>query len=582
MRNRYILIVVIGVLFFTSCKTSNKPVSSTDSQSGSKKNLSERERWGYDLKFYEADKQQILGNYEQAASLFADCIKIDATNPAAYYELAKIYQYGGDKDKSLEFSGKAANMDQKNTWYQLLYADCLFAKKKYEETAEIYQRIIKINPDKIEMYFELAESYVYANKPQEALKVYDKIEQKVGPSEENSLQKIQIYKQMKGKDKEAIAELNKLIQLNPKQAKYYGMLGELYLSNGQKEKALQAYNDLLKIDPSNAFVHLSLAQYYYAEKQEDKGFEEYKEAFKNDKLDIDTKAKILAWYYESAEKKPAMKLQGEELSKIMVDAHPDDAKAYFIYGNFLLQDKKLTEARDAYRKANARDKTQYIVWAEVLDIDSHLNDFESMLFDSKQTMELFPAQPAGYLYSGVANLEKKNYTQAITVLKEGKDYVVDNNPLLAQFYTSLGDAYERTKDYKASDEAYEKALEIDSKNVYVLNNYAYYLSLRKEKLERAEEMSKKTVDIEPNNNSYLDTYGWILYQKGSYEEAKKWIGKALDNGARSNGVILEHYGDVLYKLGETDKALEYWNQAKQNGGASEFLDKKIADKKLYE
>lgn len=579
MKSFYICVFAAGALLFSSCKTSTKTTAS--SGASSKKELSEKEKLDLEYNFFNANKELMLGNFELAGTLFMQCLKLDPNNAASMYELAKIYSYGGNKDKALEFISKAANIDQKNIWYQLLYADCLIAKKQYSQAAEIYQRITKLSPDRIDIYFELAETYVFANKPQEAIKVLDRIEEKIGVNEEGSVQKVKIYSQLKNTEK-AIKELNKLILLKPKEAKYYGMMGEIYQNAGQKEKAMQTYQDLLKIDPDNPYVHLSMAQHYFEAKQDDKGFEEYKQAFRNPRLDIDTKIKILLSYYAISENKPAMKDDALQLCKALVETHPDEAKAYAMYGDFLFRDKKMKEARDAYRMAIARDKTKYAIWSQVLLIDSDLNDFDAMQFDSKQTIELFPAQPLGYFFNGIANIQKKEYKQGIDVLKEGKEYVVDNVPLLSQFYASLGDANHQVKDYKASDEAYEKALELDAKNTYVLNNYAYYLSLRKEKLQRAEEMSKKTVDLEPTNNSFLDTYGWILYQKGDFEGAKKWIGKALDNGARGNGVILEHYGDILFKLGDVEKALGYWNDAKQKGGSSEFLDKKIADKKLYE
>jgi hypothetical protein len=39
---------------------------------------------------------------------------------------------------------------------------------------------------------------------------------------------------------------------------------------------------------------------------------------------------------------------------------------------------------------------------------------------------------------------------------------------------------------------------------------------------------------------------------------------------------------VLFKLNRPQDALEYWKKAKEKGGASDLIDKKIADKKLYE
>jgi len=106
------------------------------------------------------------------------------------------------------------------------------------------------------------------------------------------------------------------------------------------------------------------------------------------------------------------------------------------------------------------------------------------------------------------------------------------------------------------------------------DNNAYYLSLRKVNLSKAEEMSKKSNELEPNNSSYQDTYGWVLYQIGDYEEAKTWIAKAIDNHGKENGTLLEHYGDIVFKLGDTTTALEYWKRAKGEGGTTNFIDQK--------
>jgi tetratricopeptide (TPR) repeat protein len=197
-------------------------------------------------------------------------------------------------------------------------------------------------------------------------------------------------------------------------------------------------------------------------------------------------------------------------------------------------------------------------------------------------LELFPNQALFYFFYGVANIQKQKFQEAVDYLTIGKDFVVKNPPLLSQFYANLGDSYYRLKDHKNSDKYYEKALEIEPNNIYVLNNYSYYLSLRNENLERAEKLSAKANEIEPNQPNYEDTYAWILYKQGKYIAAKEWLEKALENGGKSNAVIVEHLGDVHAKLGNIDKALELWNQAKTLGETSEFIDKKIADKQLYE
>jgi predicted negative regulator of RcsB-dependent stress response len=64
--------------------------------------------------------------------------------------------------------------------------------------------------------------------------------------------------------------------------------------------------------------------------------------------------------------------------------------------------------------------------------------------------------------------------------------------------------------------------------------------------------------------------------KGAKAQLEKFMATA------DNGTILEHYGDIIYQLGDKDGALEYWKRAQKAGDASELIEKKIADKKLYE
>jgi tetratricopeptide (TPR) repeat protein len=571
--------MLVVCVIFISCRPS-KQVASTSEKSGAKKQLTEKEHVDFEYIFFNGNKEKILGNYDLAETLFAQALRIDPNSAAAMYELANIYAFQNNNNQALYYSKKAAAIDPKNIWYQLLYADCLKANKQPAEVATVFQKLLKEYPDRLDFYYELANAYIYSNKPAEAIKVYDQIEERTGVTEDASVQKLKIYKSANNYEK-ALEEAKKLIAAYPKEAKYYGMLGELYQNKGLNDKALETYNELLKMDPSNAYVHLSLADYYRNNKQNEKAFEEIKIAFRSKDIDIDTKVKILLSYYSITETYTELKPDANELCKILVEVHPDDAKSFSMYGDFLYRDKKLEEARTQYRKAIELDKEKYALWNQLLVIDSELEDYVSMEKESKEAIELFPSQAIPYLVNAGANSRLRKYKEALEVLTEGKEFAYDNK-LRSEFYSSIGDIQNQLKNYSASDSAYDKALENDPTNVTVLNNYAYYLSLRNKNLDKAESMSKKSNDLEPNNSSYQDTYGWILYQMKKYDDAKTWIGKALTNGGKSNGTLLEHYGDVLYQLGDKDAAIQYWIDAKKANGASEFIDKKIADKKLYE
>ena len=271
-----------------------------------------------------------------------------------------------------------------------------------------------------------------------------------------------------------------------------------------------------------------------------------------------------------------------ELAQILVKTHPGEPKAHSMYGDFLLDDKKYSEARDEYRKVIAVDSSRYAVWESLLNIEIQLADYNAMESESIRAIELFPLFPVPYLFKGVALLEKKQYEASVESFNSGVKLVSVNNALLVNFYTYLGDAYNRLKNNRLSDESYEKALKLDPENSYVLNNYAYYLSLRNENLAKAETMSAKSVKLDAGNAANMDTYGWVLYKLGRYAEAAQWVEKAIAATPSPDADLLEHIGDIYFKLGDINKAVLNWQNALNVGPGSEFLEKKIKDRKLYE
>lgn len=154
--------------------------------------------------------------------------------------------------------------------------------------------------------------------------------------------------------------------------------------------------------------------------------------------------------------------------------------------------------------------------------------------------------------------------------------------MLSQAYSAMGDCYHSMKDIKKSDEAYDKSIAYNPDNIYTLNNFAYYLSIRNEDLEKAAQMSKHSNDLQPNTASFEDTYAWILFKQKKYADAKVWIEKAIAHDKQKSAVQIEHYGDILFYLGDIDAAVQNWKKAKQGGSNNAVLDRKINEKKYIE
>lgn len=570
----------IPLLFLVACNSQKDTVSSKQKIKDATV-LNEKQKLELDFLFHEANKQRLLGNYEQALVIYSKCVKINPNQPFFHYELANLYTMANQQQIALQFAEKAVQLDPNNKWYRLQYAQSLQESGDTESAIKQYEKLIELEPENVDLYFDLARMQLYSEKYKDALVSLDEIEKRIGISEEIVRQKEKIYIKLNDIES-AAAEVQKLIKAYPDEIHYKGLLADLYLANEMPEKAFAIYQQILEKDPQNPYAHLSLYDYYKAKNEDEKALEEAKLAFQSPGLDIDTKVQILLSYYSLSDKSATLKKEAFELNKILIKTHPEEAKAYTIYADFLLRENKLEGAKENYLKAIEFDNSRYPIWNQLLFLESELNDKEGLERDSKRAVELFPNEPIPYLFYGVVQLENKNYKEAVEYLEIGKDYVIDNPPLKTQFYATLGDAYNSMKNYEKSDAAYEKALEIDSKNIHVLNNYSYFLSLRGEKLERAEKLSALCNELEPNQSNYLDTYAWILYKQGKYVQAKEWLEKAVNAGGSKSAVILEHLGDVMYQLNQPEEALEYWKKAKESGEGSEWLDKKIAEGKLYE
>ncbi|MCX6290314.1 MAG: tetratricopeptide repeat protein [Bacteroidetes bacterium] len=574
--NRSFLIFLFSSFLFMACK-SPKPAASGPAD---KKNLSGIQKTEVLNLFYNANKEKILGNLNNAAELFSEVIRKDAGNHAAMYELANIYAEQKKFTDALFFSKSAYKLDSKNIWYAISLAEIYQKNKKFSEAAQVLEQLVKDNSDRVDFYFEWATALVFADKTSEAIKAYDKLEERIGISREVTIQKSRLYQRMKRDDK-AVAELQKFIALNQKDAQAYGMLAEVYQNMGEKQKALDTYNKVLEVDPNNAFIHLSLADFYRTNGEKEKSIGELKLAFNNKELDVETKISILGSYLSLIELHPELKDQAMELCHLLLEAHPSEAHAHAIHGDLLIMDKQLADARNEYREAIRLGAKEFGLVKSILSLDYQLQSWDTLVIESEDAISRFPDQPLVYFFNGVAYMQVKKYNEAIRVLNSGVKLVVDDKNSESDFYASLGTAYHEIKDFVRSDESFEKALQVNPKNSSALNNYAYFLSLRGEKLDKAEAMSKLSIELVPNSGTSEDTYGWIMYKQGKYKEAQTWLEKALSHDSDGSATVLEHYGDVLYKNGDTQKALEYWQKAKKAGdGVSEQLDKKILEKKL--
>jgi tetratricopeptide (TPR) repeat protein len=560
-----------------SCK-SKKEARSSDKDADANQRISgssEEVRFG--ILYVNGCAARMKGNLEEALTLFTECKKIDPSSAPVKYELATIYKLLGVNDQALLNAKAAAASDPKNEWYQLLLIDCYNVVKQYSQSIKLRENLVKNFPARNDFKEDLAIQYNVMGYYDKSLKIYEELEKQYGVNEQIVLNKARLFKNQK-KAKEAEEELLRLTTAYPQEPRYYSYLADFYMEQNELEKAKAMYDKILVIEPNNPVVNLALHDYYSAQGKMTEAFEYLEKAFMNPDLDVVTKENILLSFYKKSDD-AVYRENGKKLAEIMIRVHPESPEANSIYADYLVMERKLKEAAHYYTKAALNEKGNYRTWEQLIKVDYELSRYDSLESHTTKAIEYFPSQPVVYFYNGLANITLKNYKKASQSLKDGLEFVIDNRNLMLDFYSAMGDAYNYMGDYEKSDKAFEDALKIDADNTFVLNQYAYYLSLRKENLERAEKLSKKSNELQPGNRKYMDTYGWILYKEKKYTEAEEWLKNAAKLSA-NDPTILEHYGDVLFKLTKTADAIKQWENAKNAGGRSESLIKKLKEKKL--
>jgi tetratricopeptide (TPR) repeat protein len=496
------------------------------------------------------------------------------------YELANIKF---DQNNTSEAEGlirNAVTVNPDNEWYWVLLADIYKKTNKIAQLIPVLEELSKIAPKKEAYFYDKANAFLILRKADDATDAYNEIEKKFGSSDELTSARQRVLMQQ-GKSDRLEEELRDQIASKPEELRNYIYLSEVLTKSGNREKAIEVLIKAKSVSPSNAMVRLALADQYKALKQYENTFIELKVAFADPNLDIDEKVRIVLSFFPMFSEMKA-RAYANELASIMVRVHPDEAKAFAVQGDVLFQERKYEQAQESYKKALAINDQVYQIWEQLLRIEVSRGEFQLAIADGNKALSIFPNQAALYLYTGIGYAQTRNYEKAASILKSALDLESEDKEVLLQIYSTLGDSYNALKRFKESDQAYTKALELDPRNSYVLNNYAYYLSLRGENLEEAEKMSKRSLEIDPDNASSEDTYAWILFRLKKYADAKKWIEKSLQGKPSNNATQQEHYGDILYFLGEKEKALEQWQNAKAQGSGSDKLDKKINEKKYID
>ncbi len=579
-------IVLVGIVLFagSNCSVINN-LEDNEKDETSKDSvlpqLSENKQIEYRYKYMEAVKLRLMGNSSNALEYLNQCSNIRPAAPDPYYQKSLIATQIDELQQAVHYGKKAVDLAPDNKWYRLNLAN-LYIRSEVEDSARMqYEYLVEeMNMNEPDIVFKLAQLHQKTDNFQQALKYYDRIEERIGVNERISQLKKMIYTKIGEKEK-AYNEIKKLIEKYPDESNYYGMLAELYATFNEYEKAEKMYDRLFEMDSTNNMGQMSVVKYYSNKGQVEKALEIYEnKVIPNESINFRNKMLIFMNFLQEPQKLSKYAAYFENSLDALKKHYPDKREVETLYADLYLKTKDFRKAVGYLETLATSSESKYIYWDQLLSIYSYLGNFRKMYQYGQKGLKTFDNKPKIHLLSGIGAMQTNRTDTAITLFKEGLKHIQDDKSMKVQFYTQLGEAYHQRENYQQSDQYFKKVLELDPDNKLVLNNYSYYLSLRGEKLKKALGYITKVIRQEPNNPIYLDTYAWILFKMGKYKEAKKYIKKAIENDGSDDADIIEHYGDILYKNGKNEKAVQIWKKSKRMGNQSEQLNYKLKNETL--
>lgn len=531
-----------------------------------------------DTHLFKALNYKFNEKYKEASEELKIFIEKNPEEPVGYYQLAALQlEAFRDLRSALKNSKKAFELDNNNKWYRMQYADYLAYNYEFVKGAKLYENLTNAKDYQKDYFLKQIIFYEKAGEYNKMLMVIDTMDVYTD-FEDDYLDemRLEIYKVRK--DNRNIEKvLTRMLARNPEDYSRKLLIAEFYQNSEQLDKADSIYQTIRPTegdqDSEMAYI-ISLVQ--TKDTLKIRRLMDTAYIVRKDTSDMLFLQKVVA---ATAEEYPYLvKFYIRNLIQIAGHDHAHQFSAEFLAGYYSLM--RNTDS-SGYFSIRAFDlgSEDVTIYSQIISYYLSKEDYDGLIQYGQKTVARIDSFSIAYYGMGLAYTFKEENQPAIASLESALsvagNFYLDN--FKSEIYSLIGDAHHRMKHHQESDQAYDSALNYNPRNATALNNYAYYLSLRNERLTTALEMSEKSLTIEENQPSYLDTYGWIHYQLGNYEEAQQYIRKAIELSPSPSAELWEHLGDVELKLGNIVKAKELWKIAIESGGNAESLNQKIQE-----
>jgi len=565
-----ILFLFLGVIVISSCGRRMTPSSAIE------KSAKVDDKSAFNYVYVEALKHKLMGNSGEALKYFEQALKLNPSSDAACFQIAQILISKENTAGAKAFANRANTLDPANLWYMMMLSAIYYQERNLDSAVIFYEKAVKVYPEKDNLQLTLGNLYTESGNFDKALRLYENIEDKYGVNEGSTPSLVRSLLETKKYD-EALAKVNLLLKDKPDEISYNSLLAEVYKAKGESLKAREVYSELVERNPDDPQILLALCGFLIEEKSYEDLLPLLSTLFINDKVTRENKISVVAQLIEDEE---LVKEHGDQLilsTMVLEAAYKGDPIIQLLRPEILIQGGKPEEAAERLEVMIKNQPENYYAWEKLLLVYLQIQNFDMLIKRGEECASKFNRSfLAKVLYASGA-IEKGLFSIAEEELRKAEILAGNDNDLKMQVLTMKADLYYKRKDFDKAFAVFDEAVKMNSEDLTVLNNYAYYLAEQNIRLKEAEAMAKEVISRADNNTTFLDTYAWVLYKRGKLKDAAIIMEKIISSGEKADAEWYEHYGSILKGQKKCAQAIEKWEIAVSIDTSKTHLIQEIRD-----
>ena len=171
-----------------------------------------------------------------------------------------------------------------------------------------------------------------------------------------------------------------------------------------------------------------------------------------------------------------------------------------------------------------------------------------------------PARPGPLVSLGDLLRSNKRFEESVDAYDQAISRLGEIEKRHWKILYSRGISLERSRQWSRAEKDFERALELNPEQPYVLNYLGYSWVDQGINLDRARKMIERAVELRPNDGYIVDSLGWVLYRLGDFKGAVAQLERAVELRPQ-DPTINDHLGDAYWRVGRFNEARFQWRRA---------------------